>query len=108
MKGSLNLSEAKALCNLYQNMVGLLFSEKSSEWGAVECVAVAPYDEINKHIFLEYYRQEGNAVRALRFYTVPYYDVVLIPRSTLDDKVTCCNVNEHYTMKKRVGEAEHA
>ena len=47
-------------------------------------MAVAPYDEINKWIFLQYYREGFSAAAALAQYPGYFYDVVVIGRSAED------------------------
>lgn len=69
------------LCNTYQHIRGTAFAGPPR--GIVECVAVAPFDNINKFIFLEFYKESGDPMKALEFYKFPYYDVIFIIRSSV-------------------------
>jgi hypothetical protein len=79
----LTKGQASDLCQLHQhlNEQNIVHNGKSY---FVDKVVVAPYDDINKWIFLHHYRETKHAVHALSFYHVPFYDVILIVQQQKD------------------------
>ena len=62
-------------------MQGQPFYKDGVQWGIIECVAVSPYDDINKWIFLQFYKDYKCPKKALEYYGVPYFDVLLLAQS---------------------------
>ena len=85
----LTYRQALAVCKEYQNLIGKSF-DPTEHWNEVECVAVAPYDEINKWIFTRYYSDLKSPVKALEYYEGHFYDVVVIARSRVDRNWCVC------------------
>ena len=81
---SLSLIQAKAICRDFQHLVGKEFDENGK---IIECIAVSPYDDINKWIFSQYFLEKRNCIDALKYYAGPYYDVLVIAAPQLGDKI---------------------
>jgi hypothetical protein len=75
---SYTLSDARNACNRYMHLNGREYIRDGRTIGTIITVTVAPYDEVNKWIFLSLYRQHRNIAIALEQYTPPFYDVVLL------------------------------
>lgn len=80
VKNALTLNEAIYICSQYRHYAGKRVMTNMME-AEVVCVAVSPADDINKWIFLQRYIETLNAGKALEFYKVPYYDVILIVKA---------------------------
>lgn len=83
----LSLVEARLLCRQYQHLSGRILLNEPTDLYKIECVAVAPYDDINKWIFAHNYVNGDNLENAMAFYKGPYYDVLLLARNAGDDSV---------------------
>lgn len=98
IENALSLREAKKLCAAYQHLVG-----KEVHGGAgrsvIESVAVVPFDDINKWIFLEYFIEHKDVSKAMDFYKVPYYDVALIVRDK-QNKAGYIEIRKHIDDKQ--------
>ena|GEM_PF-1638572 len=65
--------EALKLSADYQHLSGQRYGDH-----IIKALAIGPFDEINRHIFLFHLRDGGNINDALNFYHGPFYDVFLI------------------------------
>jgi hypothetical protein len=75
----LTKQEAIELSTEHQYLLGQIFiTDGAAE--TVECVAVAPHDELSRAYFLSHYLENRKLQEALSFYGQPYYDVVLVMR----------------------------
>ncbi|MCD6064362.1 MAG: hypothetical protein K0R82_2273 [Flavipsychrobacter sp.] len=74
----LSKAEAYRILQMCHHLEGQVFYEGGAMLGEIECVAVSPHDAINKWLFIHFYADCHDPTEALRFYTVPYYDVILI------------------------------
>jgi hypothetical protein len=74
----LNRKEAEELCESYRWLVGRRFNTDPEDTTTVECVAVAPYDDINKYIFIAQYKDCQDVAKALNLYEGEVFDVVVI------------------------------
>ncbi len=77
VKNSLTFNEAMYICSQYRHLEGKKIMTNGAEAGII-CVAISPADDINKWIFLQRFIETSDAAKALEFYKVPYYDVILI------------------------------
>lgn len=77
----LNLEQALALSGKYQHLVGKEFITEDGAAGIIEAVAISPFDDINKWIFLEFYKESRSVKKALEYYQYPYYDVLIITKT---------------------------
>jgi hypothetical protein len=78
MSSPVSMSEATEIVKQFEYLKGKSFEPGAEPWFPIEAVAVAPWDDINKRIFIEYYKTKKNPREALRFYQGPYYDVIVI------------------------------
>ena len=72
--------EAEMICYQYQSLVGKPYSSDRYSVAAIECVAVVPFDNLNKWFFIYLYEDNGDPETALSFYESEQYDVILISR----------------------------
>ena len=71
-----SLEQAKAICNDFKHLVGDEYNETDA---AIHYVAVTPFDDENKEIFLDNYRAVGKINDdSLIGYYGPFYDVEVI------------------------------
>lgn len=82
IENAMSRTEAKEVCGQNLNLVGKPLVMGEEQHGIIECVAIAPADDINKWIFLQRYTESRDAEASLDFYHVPYFDVVVIVRDT--------------------------
>jgi hypothetical protein len=72
--------QAEMICYKYQYLTGKPYStDKQNSW-AIECVTVAPFDNLNKWLFIYTYEETDDPEGALFFYGSDQYDVILISR----------------------------
>lgn len=72
------LRQAKVLCKDLQTLVGTHFDAGHQGGRKVACVALAPFDDINKWIFVSNYLSYQDAEVALDYYNGPFFDVLVI------------------------------
>lgn len=78
------LEEAQKLCAEYQHLVGKTFA--NGDYAIIECVTIAPFDEVSRKRFLIFYFLFDNAQSALAHeYKGMLYDVLVIARSVIDE-----------------------
>ncbi len=75
----LTLRQARAICKDFQTLIGRSF-DQTMHWDNIECVAVTPYDEINKWIFACNYAEMKCPELALDYYAGHFYGVSVIAR----------------------------
>lgn len=72
-----SLKEAVRFCQKYARLIFKLGGIGKE----VDCVAISPYDKLNKHLFLDIYKQTGSPSQSLAFYKGHDYDVIVIFKS---------------------------
>jgi len=81
-----SLNEAQKICEQYQFLVGQAFDPEMPINSTIECVTIAPFDQINKRRFIIYYLLFNDAQSALTHeYKGLLYDILVIARSTEND-----------------------
>jgi hypothetical protein len=70
--------EAEQLSLAYQYLQGQLFDH--DDGSIIQCVTIAPFDPINKLIFLYEYRDSANPEEALEFYCGFDFDVIIVAK----------------------------
>lgn len=70
--------EANDICEHYTYLIGTSYIEELKTKGIIECVTIAPYDDLNKWIFFQSYLENRDPVKAIKYYQVPFFDVILI------------------------------
>ena len=72
--------QAEMICYQYQSLVGMPCNNDIRNTGTIECVTVAPFDNLNKWFFIYLYEESGEPEASLSFYESAQYDVILISR----------------------------
>jgi hypothetical protein len=98
----LTRAEAGEALREWQPMEGMPFYEDGGVLGVIECVAVSPHDTINKWIFLHFYADCRDPGKALNFYKVPFFDVILIIR-TVSGQFTYRGLNAYSPPQQLAG-----
>ena len=81
-----SLEEAIQICGEYNYLTGQAFDPSMPINSTIDCVAVVPFDNVNKRRFLIYYLLFNDAQSALNHeYKGQVYDVLVIARSTEDE-----------------------
>jgi hypothetical protein len=100
---SLTLNEATAVCSDYQHLVGRALTTEPTDFSIIECVTIAPHDEVNKWIFANHYFQGEAPQEALGFYACPFYDVILLARYKSDnEKVLYIDLHSYLKQKQHL------
>jgi len=94
LSNALTRRRAQELCQSLKHLAGTIHTTADEKTGIIECATIAPFDDVNKFIFLEYYRECRNVSTALEFYRIPYFDVVLIVRSPIDGTISLAWLKE--------------
>lgn len=79
----LNYEQAGKVCEHYQYLIGNHIKKGWKTIGIIKAVVIAPYDDMNKHRFLDEYYKGKNVEMVLSFYTGKFYDILLVGESTL-------------------------
>jgi len=95
-----NKNEARRVWQRYRHLQGQEYLENGTVTGIIECVAVGPYDDINRYIFLEYYLDCGDPWKALEFYHAPFFDVVLFIRTYAEQKLMLMPASDYLGEKQ--------
>lgn len=78
--------QAKVICASLQHIVGSPFDPELHTTGNIECVAITPFDQINKKKFLLFYVLLEDAKAALeQEYKGLLFDVIVIARGLGND-----------------------
>ena len=99
-----SLAEAEKLCADHQYLTGERYDTDNDSNAVIECIAVVPFDELNKQKFIIYYHLLHDAVRALRHeYRGLLFDVMVL--GTYTDKYDLLQTDLHKWLAKRTAEA---
>jgi hypothetical protein len=85
-KSPLSLSQARLVCKEFRYLTGRPYHNELPDILKIDCVSVAPYDEVNKHIFITEYKDCSDPDQALKLYEGKLFDVVVISK-IVSDKV---------------------
>lgn len=77
---ALSRSEAEKLSEQYQYLVGEQFSTNNDDKYVIDCVTIAPFDDINRYIFMLQYREGFSLADAISQYEGCLFDVVVLTR----------------------------
>ena len=64
---SMKFAEARHLCDSYRFLEGELLCKAGCQRYYIRCVAVSPFDKLNKWIFTQFYLESGDADESLNF-----------------------------------------
>jgi hypothetical protein len=85
-RSPLTLQQAQELRDQFNYLVGKPINANSPGGYVITCVAVVPYDEVYKYIFVMDYRECNDVENAISFYEHRLFDVEVISR-VVSDKV---------------------
>ncbi|MBS1584628.1 MAG: hypothetical protein JSS82_03705 [Bacteroidetes bacterium] len=74
----LTREQAERICKDHQYLAGREFKNEHSVAATIEAVTVAPYDDINKYIFLLAYCESNDLKAALDSYVGHVFDVLIV------------------------------
>ena len=74
----LTFDQAADLCIEYQHLKGKALLKDATGEHSIDCIAIAPFDDLNKYIFAQFYKEYGCPLQALTYYQYVEYDVLLI------------------------------
>lgn len=94
------LLQAKNIADRYQYLVGQPYGEDGNS-PLISCVAVAPFDELNKWIYINFYADERDPQKALKYYYYPYYDVLVIAPSSECPGYSYKNIRDYLQFEKK-------
>ena len=75
--------QAQAVCADHQYLIGSPVNKGWRVVGMIEAVVVTPFDNANKHLFIEEYKENRNGEKSLQFYKGGIYDVLVLSRSVI-------------------------
>jgi hypothetical protein len=94
----LSLKQAQIVCADYQHLIGNQIKKGWKTIAIIEEILVVPFDDFNKHRFLEEYKKTKNYNRALDFYTGKIYDLLIIGKPILNPRdVYTCDLRKYLT-----------
>ena len=100
MRGpSLTLAEARDICSSHQYLIGRTLTTEPTDFSIIECVAIAPYDEVNQWIFAHYYMEGLHPQDAAEFLHYPFYDVIVLARYKSDNSILYTDLNSYLRQK---------
>lgn len=78
----LTREQAERICKDYQYLAGRAFENEHSVAATIGAVTIAPYDDINKYIFLLAYCESGDLKTSLDSYVGHVFDVLIVGKCT--------------------------
>jgi hypothetical protein len=81
----LSLNEAIAVCNEYQHLKGHIVLGDNNNFEVIDCVTIAPYGKLNQLLFFKLYKEMNDLEKAIRFYELSQYSVIIILRQLVAD-----------------------
>jgi len=94
------LLQAKTIAARYQYLVGQPYDGDNSDSPLISCVVVAPFDELNKWIYINFYADEHDPQKALNYYYYPYYDVLIIAPAPESPGYIYSNIRDYLQAEK--------
>jgi len=83
---SLSFFQAQLMCKNFQHLRDQMIINEQMQFHQIVDVVIAPFDSYNKLVFVGNYNNSQNAVAAIEFYKVSFYDVVIIMREISFDE----------------------
>jgi hypothetical protein len=87
--------KAEAICRAYQYLDKQPYTINGVTTGLIECVAVSPFDNVNKWYFVHEYTSCRHPVKALEFYKTIFFDVLLVLNIDGEDELTFEDIREY-------------
>lgn len=92
-----NRDIAQEVCKTYRHLAGNEYYENNQLKGTVATVAVAPFDDINKWMFLQNFIETGCPLAAIKDYFVPFFDVVLMVKPIQESSLFLIDIRSYLT-----------
>lgn len=86
IKQPFSLQQATALCARFRSLAGKRFFDGNDKGNIIECVSIAPFDEINKWMFVQFYAECRCPNKALAYYQYPFYDILVLAAKNPNSK----------------------
>ncbi|MCD6062720.1 MAG: hypothetical protein K0R82_631 [Flavipsychrobacter sp.] len=99
---SLTFAEAKDLCANYQHLVGHTLTTEPTDFSIIECVTIAPGDDVNKWMIAHDYMERGLTPECAERGPYPYYDVILLARYKSDNSVLYTDLRSYLQQKSNL------
>ena len=99
---SYSKADAKKLRDAHMYLEGKAYLVKGQSAGTILHVCISPYDKLNKHIFLTFFKASKNPIKALEHEFAPYYDVVLIVEQP-NKEIILIELSEYFPQEKSNG-----
>jgi hypothetical protein len=97
---SLTLAQASVVCQQHQFLVGHALTTEPTDISIIECVMVAPHDDIKKWMFARRYLDGAFPAIGEDIYASLYYDVILLARYRSDtDRVLYTDLDSYLENK---------
>lgn len=94
----LSLKQAQIVCSDYQYLIGNHIKKGWKTLAVIEQVIVAPFDDFNKHRFLEEYKKTHDSISALDFYQGQIYDIMIVGKYILNPHdIYTCDLRKYLT-----------
>src|SRR5690606_8063047 len=94
--------QAQAVCADHQYLVGGQINKGWRVVRTIEAVVISPFDNANKHLFIEGYKENRNGEKSLQFYDGGIYDVLVLSRSVISKSSLDATDLEKYLSEQRI------
>lgn len=109
MERPLSYIQAEQIRRSYEFLKGACYDKNLSHLRVGE-VAIVPWDDLNRFLFMEYYRVKRSAENALHFYHREYFGVAILAREATQNicymkelKTYCQEFGIPYDIKLTIG-----
>lgn len=99
---SLTYAEAKALCANYQHLVGHALTTEPTDFSIIECVTIAPCDDVNKWIVAHNFMECGHPAENTDVHHYPFYDVILLARYKSDNSILYTDLRSYLNQRSNL------
>src|SRR5688572_32284132 len=99
---SLTYAEAKDLCANYQHLVGHALTTEPTDFSIIECVTIAPCDDVNKWIVAHNFMDGGHPSENPEMSRYPFYDVILLARYRSDNSILYTDLDSYLQQRSNL------
>jgi hypothetical protein len=97
----MTLAEAEHLCDLYSILKGEVLCGCGEQQNLIDSVAVAPFDRLNKWIFVYFFLETDDIKQSIEFYKYSDFDVVLMSRDHANNEITYKDLRSYLLEQKK-------
>lgn len=83
----MTFAEAEHFCDLYSILKGEVLCGSGDQQYIIDTVAVAPFDRLNKWIFVYFFLETNDLQQSMDFYKYSDLDVVLMSRDMANNEI---------------------